>query len=155
MTALGTFLLNHQAQEPNSFLQYNIFYDRFHINVGEALQSRTRKWAGMKVFDVTGNVSGSGEYILGSAETGSHACYLIYGVLKAGEKGRELKPGHGHEEIVLVLAGELKIAGQYNGTLKQGQAIHLKGEESCLVENTAPAEAVYVISGGHSGHEHH
>ena len=109
----------------------------------------------MKIFDVTGNISGSGEYILGSRETGSHACYLIYGVLKPGEQGRELKPGRGHEEIVLVLTGELKLIGQYTGTLKEGQAIHLKGDEGVLAGNMSSAPAVYVVSGGHSDQGHH
>ena len=38
----------------------------------------------MQVYDVAGKVAGSGEYILGADATGSHACYLIYGVLAAG-----------------------------------------------------------------------
>ena len=44
----------------------------------------------MKTYDVFGTTGESGEYVLGARETGSHACYLIYGVLKPGEKGREL-----------------------------------------------------------------
>jgi len=42
----------------------------------------------MKVFDVAGKVPGSGEYVLGHDATGSHACYLIYGVLKAVSRAR-------------------------------------------------------------------
>lgn len=110
----------------------------------------------MKVFDVAGRIKGSGEHILGYDETGSHACYLIYGVLSAGEKGRELKPGKGHEEIVLVVKGEIILTGKLTGTLRQGQAVHLQGEESCLAGNDGPEEAVYAIAGGHSasGHDH-
>jgi uncharacterized cupin superfamily protein len=110
----------------------------------------------MKVFDVAGKVSGSGEYILGYDATGSHACYLIYGVLKAGEKGRELKPGKGHEEMLVVVRGELTVTGAATVALKQGQAIHLKGNETCHAENRTSSEAVYVMAGGHGGpgHEH-
>jgi hypothetical protein len=110
----------------------------------------------MNVYDVSSKVSGSGEYILGFDATGSHACYLVYGVLRAGEKGRELKPGRGHEEMVLVVRGELTLTGAASVTLMQGQAIHLKGEEICRAENRTGADAVYVISGGHgaSGHDH-
>jgi len=90
----------------------------------------------MKVFDVREKLAGSGEYILGAKETGSHACYLIYGVMGPGEKGRELKAGHGHEEIILALVGDL----------------HLNGQQ---VDNRTGIEAVYVISGGHSGGGHH
>jgi uncharacterized cupin superfamily protein len=109
----------------------------------------------MNVFDVAGKVSGSGEYILGHDATGSYACYLVYGVLSAGEKGRELKPGRGHEEMIIVVQGDLTLTGGVAVTLKQGQAIHLKGEESCIAENRADAEAVYVIAGGHADGGHH
>jgi uncharacterized cupin superfamily protein len=111
----------------------------------------------MLIHEVIGNIGESGEYVLGSRETGSHACYLIYGVLKPGEKGRELKPGKGHEEIVLVLEGDLQLSGYYTGMLKQGQAIHLQGEQSCRVENPGEINVVYVVSGGHSesASDHH
>jgi hypothetical protein len=112
----------------------------------------------MKTYDVFGKAGESGEHILGSRDTGSHACYLIYGVLKPGEKGRELCPGKGHEELVLVIAGDLHLSGHYTGTLKQGQAIHLQGAQSCYAENPGASNAAYVISGGHSeseqGHPH-
>lgn len=109
----------------------------------------------MKVFDVEQKLAGSGEYILGSKETGSHACYLIYGVLGPGEKGRELKAGAGHEELVLALAGDLHLTGRHSGVLKQGQAMHIAGEETIQIENRSAIDAVYVISGGHSGGGHH
>jgi redox-sensitive bicupin YhaK (pirin superfamily) len=108
----------------------------------------------MKVFDVAGRIAGSGEHVLGFDETGSHACYLIYGVLRAGEQGRVLNPGHGHEEMVLVVKGELTLTGQRAGTVRQGQAIHLVGETSCIAENRTNTEAVYVIAGGHAEVEH-
>jgi uncharacterized cupin superfamily protein len=111
----------------------------------------------MKIYDVFEKAGESGEHILGGRDTGSHACYLIYGVLKPGEKGRELNPGKGHEELVLVIAGELQLSGNFTGMIKQGQAIHLQGEQSCLAENPGAIDAVYVISGGHSESEqgHH
>ena len=34
----------------------------------------------------------SGEYIFGLEQTGSHACYMIFGVLKPGQKQRLIKP---------------------------------------------------------------
>ncbi len=109
----------------------------------------------MKIFDVSGKVDRSGEFILGTKETGSHACYLIYGVMKPGEKGRELKPGAGHEEIILAVHGDLTLTGATTGILKQGHALHLQGEESVFVENNGRDQAVYVASGGHAGHGHH
>ena len=93
--------------------------------------------------------------ILGSRETGSHACYLVYGVLNPGEKGRELRPGNGHAEIVLAMTGDLRLTGHHTGTLKQGQALHLTGEESVFVENAGNSPVLYVIAGGHSSHKQH
>jgi hypothetical protein len=108
----------------------------------------------MKVFEVIGKVEGSGEFILGSQQTGSHGCYLIYGILQPGETGRELKPGHGHEEIVLALQGTMTLTGGREGMLTQGQALHLTGEETVLAGNSGTTPMIYVISGGHSGHAH-
>ena len=96
-----------------------------------------------------------GEYIFGSADTGSHACYMIYGTLNPGEKGRMVKPGKGHEEMLLAARGSLKVTGHFEGTLKEGSAIHLAGEQECLLENPGTSVAVYVIAGGHTGHGHH
>lgn len=109
----------------------------------------------MKIFNVGSRVHDSGEYVLGSRETGSHACYLIYGVLKPGESGRELKPGPGHEEIVLALTGDLSLSGCFTGALKQGQALHLRDDEACTAANHGSTAVVYVIAGGHSGQGHH
>jgi hypothetical protein len=110
----------------------------------------------MKIFDVlSGRANDSGEYVLGARETGSHACYLIYGILRPGEQGRELKPGRGHEEIILAVNGDLTITGHTAGILKQGQALHLSGDEAVSVGNKGGEEAIYVISGGHSGQGRH
>jgi hypothetical protein len=109
----------------------------------------------MNTFDIASNVSQSGEYILGAKQTGSHACYLIYGILRAGERGREIKPGRGHEEIVLVVRGDLTVRGHYTGALKQGHALHLRDEETCLLDNLCDGEAMYVVAGGHAEGGHH
>jgi hypothetical protein len=109
----------------------------------------------MKVFEVRTQVKDSGEYILGSEDTASHACYMIYGVMKPHEKGRVLKPGKGHEEILFAVQGDFAVTGHMQGMLKEGEAIHLGGDETCWLENRGGREAVYVISGGHSGGEHH
>ncbi len=94
--------------------------------------------------------SESKEYILGYKDTGSHACYMIYGILNPKERGRIIKPGKGHEEIFLILKGAVKVTGAHNGFLREGEAFHIVGEEECFLENTEDSETVYVISGGHS-----
>ena len=111
----------------------------------------------MKVFDLQNRslISDTGEYILGFQDTGSHACYMIYGVLKPKEKGRLINPGNGHEEIVLAVKGNLKLSGKYSGELKEGSAFHIKGNQKCFLENLGEGDAVYVIAGGHSEDGHH
>jgi len=98
----------------------------------------------------------AGEYVIGSSELHTHACYFIYGILRPEEKGRLIKPGEGHEEIVCIMQGEVLLRGDKDSvSLKQGQAFHLKGEASYVMDNNGQQEAVYVIAGGHSeGHSH-
>lgn len=111
----------------------------------------------MKIYDISAlALKHNGEYVLGARDLHTHACYLIYGFLKPGEKGRIINPGEGHEEIVCLLRGEVSL---YNGfekiSMKQGQALHLKGEDSYMMDNIGQNDAVYVVSGGHSeGHSH-
>lgn len=109
----------------------------------------------MKVYELAQQDSGSGEYLLGSQTTGSHACYLIYGVLEPGEQGRKLRPGTGHEEMVLAVDGDIVMTGAFTGVLKQGQAIHLRDEEMCTAGNPLKRVVRYVIAGGHSSLGHH
>ena len=109
----------------------------------------------MTIFDVKAKVGHSGEYILGAEQTGSHACYLIYGVMKPNEKGRKLKPGKGHEELFLAVRSHFTLTGHISAAIKEGQAIHLRGDETCWLENATDAEGIYVISGGHADAGHH
>jgi len=111
----------------------------------------------MKIFDVKNMAVDAkfGEYIVGYEETGSHACYLIYGILKPGEKDRLVKPGKGHEEILLAMQGDLEVFGNYTGRLKEGYAIHIVGDNECILENAGSKDAVYIICGGHSAGGHH
>jgi hypothetical protein len=111
----------------------------------------------MKIFDLKNKaqISENGERILGFKETGSHACYMIYGILRPEEKDRVIRPGKGHEEIVLALKGDLKITGHYSGVLEEGSAFHIAGEHECFLENQGFSDAIYVIAGGHSESGHH
>ena len=109
----------------------------------------------MKIFEVFSKVVNSGEYILGAEATGSHACYLIFGRLKGLEKGRKLKPGKGHEELILAVSGDFKYTGLAEGVLAEGRAVHLQGEETLYLENPGDTPAVYLIAGGHGDSGHH
>jgi hypothetical protein len=111
----------------------------------------------MESYDLRGQalVSTEGEYIFGLADTGSHACYMIYGVLKSGEKQRLIKPGKGHEEMVLAVKGDLHVTGVFEAFLREGFAFHIREEDSVFLENKGADEAIYVIAGGHTEHGHH
>jgi hypothetical protein len=111
----------------------------------------------MRIFDLKNKAihSSRGEFLLGVQETNSHACYIIYGVLRSKEKARSVKPGPGHEEIVLAMKGDLEVTGFYSGDLKEGFALYLEGDQECFFENQAGSDAVYIIAGGHSEAGHH
>ncbi len=95
-----------------------------------------------------------GEYVFGAADTGSHACYLIYGTVAPGEKDRIIKPGKGHEEMIVAVNGPLTVSGHLSGTLAAGEAVHLVGEQTCYLENNGGSEVIYIIAGGHSQAAH-
>lgn len=114
----------------------------------------------LKVFDLAGRAPREGgETVLGLEDLGTHACYLLYGVLGPGDPARILRPGPGHEEIILVVAGSLRLEGMGQSlTLQAGQAVHLKGEDTFEATCAGPLEARYAAAGGHSeegAHHHH
>jgi len=101
--------------------------------------------------------AGGGETVLGSQELGTQACYLVYGIVEPGQKGRVLNPGPGHEEIICLVAGVATLVGPEGPQdLKLGEAFYLKGEVTYTLENHQKMPAVYVAAGGHSaeGHQH-
>ena len=110
-----------------------------------------------KIFTLREHIYREGEYLIGSEATGSHACYLIYGVLKRGDR-RTITPGKGHEEILAVIEGLITV--NENGeeySLSKGQAVHLKDEETITISVDESQFAIYVLAGGHSdaGYHHH
>jgi hypothetical protein len=119
----------------------------------------------LKIFDVKNQIPYKGEVVLGSEQTGSHACYLIYGTMKPREKGRLLKAGKGHEELFLAIQGSFVVTSHLTSDepgltkhVNEGQAFHLLGENAYSLENVTDSMAVYVMAGGHSsrsGHGHH
>lgn len=110
-----------------------------------------------KVFDLAGRAPREGgETVLGLKDLGTHACYMLYGVLTPGDEPRLLKPGAGHEEIICCISGAMVISGpDGQATLQAGQALYLKGDEVRHAEAMGPGEARYLAAGGHSPSEHH
>lgn len=109
----------------------------------------------MKLIELKETLYRPGEYLVGVAQTHSHACYLIYGTLNPGEE-RELSPGAGHEEIFCLIHGELVVSeGDDEQGVKQGQCFHLAGEVKVILKNNLGETAIYVLAGGHSSTDSH
>lgn len=110
----------------------------------------------IKTFDLkTLSTEAGGEYVLGLRDLNTHACYMIYGTVAPGGAPRLIKPGAGHEEIVLCVSGEFAVTGEISGTLKAGESFHIREEAECFLSNPTLTPAVYVAAGGHSDHGHH
>ncbi|HMK43037.1 MAG TPA: hypothetical protein VK445_02760 [Dissulfurispiraceae bacterium] len=111
----------------------------------------------LKTYEIAGAArsAANGEHILGAQDTGSHACYLLYGVMRPGEAERRICPGAGHEELVLAARGSFLVSGCFSGELQEGSAFHISGADICYLENRGTDEAVYCIAGGHSSAGHH
>lgn len=129
-------------------------HNRLECDADEPLRARSRNRGGeeaLKSFDVRTLASGKGgEYVLGMTDLGTHACYLIYGTLKPGEQGRQVKPGHGHEEILCAVSGKLLVhAPGSTFILESGHAVHVLEDQSFEISNPGEGEVVYVMAGGH------
>lgn len=111
----------------------------------------------MKTFDVEklANDQG-GEYVLGMKDLHTHACYMVYGVLKPHEGDRLVKPGEGHEEILVPVTGPVHVLAEKGDyVLEQGNAVHIKEDESFFIANNTDKMVIYVLAGGHCSEHHH
>jgi uncharacterized cupin superfamily protein len=106
----------------------------------------------MRSFDLAGLASTfGGEYVLGTKDLNTDACYMIYGLLKGGEAERLIRPGKGREEILCALDGPLLMhTGGGETILEQGNAIHVKAEDSFLISNPSNRPVVYIVAGGNT-----
>lgn len=95
--------------------------------------------------------SQGGEYVLGTKDLHSKACYMLYGILKPREADRLIKPGHGREEILCVVEGTVTMhTSKGDVALNQGCAVHIKGDDSFLISNPSETSVIYIIAGGNS-----
>lgn len=110
----------------------------------------------MKTYDL-GDLAGKsgGEYVLGLKDLKTHAVYIVYGFLEAGEGGRKLLPGRGHEEILFVVGGEIVVETPV-GEVKMGfgEALHLREDDEYYLRNPGGDTACYVLAGGHPPVQH-
>lgn len=92
------------------------------------------------------------EYILGSAATGRHSVYLVYGELAKGAN-KAMAPD-GHDEILLLLSGAARLEnGAQPLTLQPEQAVAINPKEAFTF--IALEDCRYLVAGTHtSAHEH-
>jgi hypothetical protein len=103
----------------------------------------------VKFFDLRGLASSQGgEYVLGAKDLHSDTCYLVYGILRAGEAKRLVRAGVGHEEILCAVDGSLALES-VRGTdlLPLGHAVHVGESDSFFISNTSDRPVVYVLAG--------
>ena len=91
------------------------------------------------------------EYCLGCDDLDTHAVYILYGRLSPNEANREVRPLEGHEAILYLIKGEIKVTNKDSDfTISDGEAFHIKDSESVLLGNLSEKESVYIMAGGSS-----
>jgi len=105
----------------------------------------------VRPFDLAHLASSSGgEYVLGTKDLLTRACYMIYGILQAAEKDRLVRPGQGHEEILCAVDGPLMMHTERGDTLlERAHAVHVGEHESFHISNPSDQPVVYIMAGGH------
>jgi hypothetical protein len=97
-----------------------------------------------------------GEYHLGFDDLKTNAVYLRYGRLGPKETDRRLSPTEGHEEIICVVKGRLLVKGRRcKFSIGEGEAFHLNGNDTLVVDNQNDLETIYIAAGGCSLDKEH
>ncbi|MBI1912560.1 MAG: hypothetical protein HYS21_11240 [Deltaproteobacteria bacterium] len=107
----------------------------------------------MKIYKLPqlAEMSPEGSFFLGPEELHSGAVYLLYGRLRPKESSKKFTPREGHEEIVCVIKGNLKIkCGKSSFSVGTGEAFHCKEAQTFLVDNLDDEEAIFIAAGGPS-----
>jgi len=86
----------------------------------------------------------NGEYVLGPDEAHTSGAYIVYGRLRPGQTGHRLTIEEGHEEIICVVKGEMKVrCGKKNFDVSAGEAFN-PGSPEVTMDNTGPGEAIFI-----------
>lgn len=107
----------------------------------------------MKLFKLREHYSAKDqEYILGSAATGRHTVYLVYGELAKG--GSKSMAPDGHDEILLLVAGAAHLEqGEERLELRPEEAIAIDADE--VFTFVAEEDCRYLVAGTHTtSHAH-
>lgn len=110
----------------------------------------------MKVYNLAKMCQNEGgEYVLGAKDLNTHACYMIFGVLAPGQSDRLVKPGSGHEEILIAIDGDIVLNLEKGAqVLAKNEAVHIMEDGEFHISNPGPEPIRYVMAGGHSRPHH-
>ncbi|MGQ4873915.1 MAG: cupin domain-containing protein [Promethearchaeia archaeon] len=82
--------------------------------------------------------------------------YLGEGFLESNESGRKISPGRGHEEIIYVREGKIKI--KLDGKeeiLESGELLYIPERKTAILTNLSEKRSYFLIAGGHTKlHKH-
>lgn len=101
----------------------------------------------MKIYNLPAlaDATPNGEYVLGPDEAQTSGAYIVYGRLRPGQTGHRVSKDHGHEEIICVVKGELKVrCGKKNFDVSAGEAFNPGAGAELTMDNTGPGEAIFI-----------
>jgi ethanolamine utilization protein EutQ (cupin superfamily) len=82
--------------------------------------------------------------------------YLGMGFLESSEKNRKIGPGRRHEEILLLLNGEISVISKKEEiTLKEGDVYFMPDGQKIRLNNLTDQKCYFVVAGGHTKHHRH
>lgn len=105
----------------------------------------------MKIYKLPqlAEISPNAEYFLGPEDIKTKALYLFYGRLRPREAGRKVAPKDGHEEIIFVLKGSIKVrSGKSAFSVEAGEAFHCLDADGMIFDNPGEDEAIFLAAGG-------
>ncbi|NHI92396.1 MAG: cupin domain-containing protein [Candidatus Lokiarchaeota archaeon] len=77
--------------------------------------------------------------------------YIGYGYLEPKERRDNFGPGKGHEEIILLLNGEMMMCFQDEDVMmKKGDSVHIPSGLKVEIENLTNNKLEFVVAGGHT-----
>ncbi|MFX1237154.1 MAG: hypothetical protein ACFFAS_06445 [Promethearchaeota archaeon] len=78
-------------------------------------------------------------------------CYL-----EPKEENRKVGPGKGHEELLYLINGKIKIKSKKtNNDLSEGEVFFIPNGQNVLITNLIDKRSYFVIAGGHTKYHSH
>lgn len=101
----------------------------------------------MKIYKLPtlADASPNGEYCLGPEEAQTSSAYVVYGRLRPGQTGHRLALHDGHEEIICVVKGTMRVrCGKKSFEVSAGEAFNPGTGADVSMDNTGQCEAIFI-----------